>query len=955
MMTIIPTKTSGSGSKAGCMCCNCMKGVSRKTDDLLINKIVFIGHRCALPFDHPFRFISVSKECCPAGYYDGTKESVLALGNIVKNHDGICADTEITHLRKKTIAKKYACDGNTIYRDIDREDDVDYSSDLFNRKWALDDFSPYMWFAHMDIRKGTVFARRPDSEFDRLAGHDENQTVVNNNDSSSNDEGDDSDDGNVAGAGSRKKRRKKGKNKAVKGGGCHGRWVYADLPSATINSALPYDAFHAITNMAKDILKILKGETKGTTEGSFRLCAAEGRFPMIRPTVISKVSVPVDDNAPIMTSEAGAPNVTNNGQKKKGKKSIVSVDDNEAGAPNVTNNGQKKKGKKLIVSVDDNEAGAPNVTKNGQKRTRGKKIIASTTVFSYEKDEIPWCLSAKERKRLESAHNSIMIPRGLDGFRCKNILSATGNLVGHDKIQFLLAFMNFDLSFTDLPIEYRNMFAVISEVMADMYTPILSSNDSEENSSQSIFNRVIEVLCLFEAMLPDADQQFTHHQLLDVAYCLRKFGPMRNWWAFAGERFMKIVKDYCPQGGLNPVKTIYDYYARDENCQQRMYSTDGSKYDSAGRYCDNMIKLCGPVDKWIGENHWNLWLHDSLLNAIMRFIITQDITDIELKSPFYRIYKAFSRHKSGIAQTIVDPYRKLYCFKTWATAVIYIITGNCVVNQQPVIGTAAIFKCPISPLDHHGDGTLKEYIKSGCIYAADLEAIMQMRDMMPKNLRTKVIIKGIKFACRGKHYTEVQQPKKIVHEKRYGQQESKRLEAANPLNRLSSTWHHATQYSSWCKINHWHEDKKIKGYDVSKMYYGQLNYGFRLDIIADSVINNLCFLNVATRRPISHPEVKINLPKIPFHSKSTNVDGQYEKEIQFVCANYIESTNVGICCVNKDNVPILPTGLAHAQWRKPEHSIDTNLSSGCMLHLIDLHPQRRFVDISLDDSKLQDL
>lgn len=124
----------------------------------------------------------------------------------------------------------------------------------------------------------------------------------------------------------------------------------------------------------------------------------------------------------------------------------------------------------------------------------------------------------------------------------------------------------------------------------------------------------------------------------------------------------------------------------------------------------------------------------------------------------------------------------------------------------------------------------------------------------------------------------------------------------------------------------------------------------------DSVVNNLAVANV-TAREVYFPQNQIYLPRIRFGPSvhSQNIDCYFDS-VQFVMLNYIESTLVGVCCEtapdnNGVSLPILRADKI-ASWRKPTHKIETDITLGHTLHFIDLHPQRRFVTVSLEASQL---
>ncbi len=190
-----------------------------------------------------------------------------------------------------------------------------------------------------------------------------------------------------------------------------------------------------------------------------------------------------------------------------------------------------------------------------------------------------------------------------NNFSIRNIFGLTSALKGHDKIRFLTAYINFGLSFTDLSKPYKSLMALISSVVTDIQSPVLTHKvptkmDNERGYSpnfRQLFRRTVEMLAFFEGYFPDSEQQFTHHELVDIVYALRHLGPVRSWWTYAGERLMKVIKDKCPTGGQNPMETLAKYYFADENGRKFLQCTKkrSKQLDNLGRYRDNRIVLQG--------------------------------------------------------------------------------------------------------------------------------------------------------------------------------------------------------------------------------------------------------------------------------------------------------------------------------------------------------------------------
>jgi len=166
-------------------------------------------------------------------------------------------------------------------------------------------------------------------------------------------------------------------------------------------------------------------------------------------------------------------------------------------------------------------------------------------------------------------------------------------------------------------------------------------------SPENLFNRTKEMLSFFEGMLPDSECQFTHHEILDIAYALRRLGPIRNFWAYPGERFMKTITKSVPSGGLNPLKTVADYHAAEEVTKLPDYVADSETLDNKLRYRDNMIKMHLPQhenNRSLHEENWSVWLQEQLSYTI--YTLLHNLRDevklsVQHISPFYRLMQSY--------------------------------------------------------------------------------------------------------------------------------------------------------------------------------------------------------------------------------------------------------------------------------------------------------------------------
>jgi hypothetical protein len=87
---------------------------------------------------------------------------------------------------------------------------------------------------------------------------------------------------------------------------------------------------------------------------------------------------------------------------------------------------------------------------------------------------------------------------------------------------------------------------------------------------------------------------------------------------------------------------------------------------------------------------------------------------------------------------------------------------------------------------------------------------------------------------------------------------------------------------------------------------------------------------------------------------ATSAISGYNKAIQFVCCHDFVSTNVGTCGQSNNEIiqtPMCPPSINRDGFSN-KHLIDTNVNNCVILHLIDLQPHRKFVEITIKDARL---
>lgn len=139
---------------------------------------------------------------------------------------------------------------------------------------------------------------------------------------------------------------------------------------------------------------------------------------------------------------------------------------------------------------------------------------------------------------------------------------------------FLTALIPFFLFTVDLPPAYKSFWVMIWRDIN-----LLLSDSFDDKDIDELTKRIIEMKCCYEGMFPISECQLIIHFLIHLAPFIKKFGPVRGWWEFAGERAHPSIKQFLPKGGRNTDFTLMSRYLPWETSRTRFAydsNTDGS-------------------------------------------------------------------------------------------------------------------------------------------------------------------------------------------------------------------------------------------------------------------------------------------------------------------------------------------------------------------------------------------
>lgn len=584
LFIVIFEKTLTYYSGVNCKCpCPCCNGPMGISRKQTIDRIVHMGHRAFLPEDHVFRYCGMSKQCCPRGYYEGSQDTVDAVNQLFNNFKPQNVLTGVNATPQITERWTTPVDGK-ISEPLacdGNDSTAKPNTVLFNTGYKWDDFKGFVYFAHCHFCKVRKYKRHPDS-FYETNGIEYERSFNNNTKKLRSEER-----GPITALVKlkiRDKVRKMLKDKSVKGLSPYYSLIYRKN-RAGIRDSVCFEPFHCIMNTAEKLILGLKGE-KYKADKHLILALCENRFPFM----------------------------------------VAAITGNKASA---------------VAPADNDVANTSNKRSFKRKKVPIKKTKRNQYTDIPNNSMIPFALVKSQQEMVDWRLNCVVHPKGhrtSNSFRF--IFRQTGYLKGNDKIKWLTTYLKFTLIFSDLVDQYKNLLSLLSDLIADILSPVVT-----DSFVADLFMRTVEALCLWESMFLDSEQYFSVHELLDIVDSLGNFGPARGWWALAGERFMAKIKNFCPKGGSNCLKTLFERFVLYENNCKFNYDVDTKFIDNLGRYSDNMIKLDGD-NSVLPDYIWNDWVKNRFYVYLYQYINTLEQDKVYLSSPFVRLYETFTQLKS---------------------------------------------------------------------------------------------------------------------------------------------------------------------------------------------------------------------------------------------------------------------------------------------------------------------
>lgn len=536
-----------------------------------------------------------------------------------------------------------------------------------------------------------------------------------------------------------------------------------------------------------------------------------------------------------------------------------------------------------------------------------RKLSLAENCFPFlanKGNPIPWVASKFSQCLADSVMMCLNVPS-----QCKRDYKFdlpfhhSGYLNSHQKMVFFSVYVAFIFSFTDITMQYRHLFERCASDLCKILAPILMKDELPD-----LVNHVIETTALREKMTPSSEHAFIFHEIIEIVNALKSFGIVKSLMCFFGERVMHMIAKGVPDGGVSYLITVVERFVARENAfdhNMLSYTENLKRFlDNHGRFSPKVLKLDGQFI----ELALNNWSKGVLFDDIIAFVISQEIEDVVIKSPFMRLYFTYRRLVAIMeSEHVVDEQLKKRDLAEFPNFVVWIRELYMCYKRSSNFSSETVQHLvrdvhfyPNDNVFTDVDVMMADFVDEGILFLSDFGGIItDLATFATAGEHTiaaftKALVKGVEFRGRGQLYAENSLGRDREKRRTYVPQ--------NPGNILNNNWHHTFHINSWGKVEDWYiahpnnpEKKQLK----PKVLFGQFNYFFRLHIPSDTLIDKLAFANMVLRTPSVPNDMRGSHRYIDMRENS----GFYHAK-QFIVLNYVEATNLALSPLDTYDYPI---------------------------------------------------
>jgi hypothetical protein len=549
------------------------------------------------------------------------------------------------------------------------------------------------------------------------------------------------------------------------------------------------------------------------------------------------------------------------------------------------------------VQFCNNTASHPTIMIKKEKKKKKKKGSKQKQTIIIDNNDDPqqinvwrgiWQLSIPMLKKLEIYLQNVLIPSGSNSsLRLKASISSFGLVKGKELIEMCECSMDFicwsiqQISKREednkYPNEYLYFYCMLSSYISELLAPIILDANVD-----ALYNKAVEIISVYEGIFPVSETKMIHHQLIDLPYYIKQFGPLRGWWTLPSERSIAQIKREMGsnKGGRNFAKKVYKReYSKEFLKQKEIYENKESLFRDKNFFVKKENNNEQSFTSYKTEVLWHDKYKPPIIDSLTKYEIQEYLSflidlicniqrneyeRIQL-SPLYRLFMSFKYYRNNYKNLRDEDGNKVQKFSKDATDFSNFLESLSVSN---------IHECLLL---NDEDDKLFILNQGKCFMRNDLPLINYYLFQITSNIAVsnKALIWGTKFNARGREFKENDQYSMIPFD--YGS-DILTQKRNNDLNNLSENYNLKRVYSSWFKSNNGlvYDYDDNDGVDVDDdINIGQFNCFFTLDIDQEPILNHLPVALVTMRETN-----KVLMFKYNDQNKKINKDYYYENLFQ---------------------------------------------------------------------------
>jgi hypothetical protein len=420
---------------------------------------------------------------------------------------------------------------------------------------------------------------------------------------------------------------------------------------------------------------------------------------------------------------------------------------------------------------------------------------------------------------------------------------------------------------------YLNFYMMLSSDIIHLMSPKFKDDDELD----FLFKKLVETICLHEGMFPISEATICWHQLMDLPLHIKKFGPIRCWWEFSGERSLSTLKKDVPYGGPSYDKCVMRSYNEKEivniqdnfcfNIKEGLNETNtmndinnfSIRHKKYLQYSDEKFLMKNLIDREgkVKYDKFNEYETEMIIDQLVLEIkkVCRNKYEAYYKSSIYRMYDSYLFQKENDFDG---------CFQ--GVSFYNFLKYFCMDETNDFYKKYAIHKSASEVFYEYYEHTDFEAIETkGNFIIEDLVTIHKILNEFSPTRFKDAIVFGVAMDSRGIEYCEKEAP---------WPDKNGKFGPTNPQNELKNCWFNKNSISSWFKYRYQSSEKDEFGFEgYTKCGFGQFNYFFRINLPQEQLLHGLPMASSVCRDQTLDKymnTINISLPNESFSSRPFN-------------------------------------------------------------------------------------